>query len=144
MPIRITIEVDTEEQLDHVLANLKIEKGKIVAQTASDIATTIEKPEVLVNLLKEMKFHPKQLDLLKTLYENPDGVEDDELRKRLDLETGQALGGTLSGLTHQAKKFSLQGTDVVTGKGKKDADGVLRWYYMLTPQMMEVMKKTES
>jgi hypothetical protein len=141
MGIKITIEVDTSDELEYILSNWKTERGTVVTKTASDTPNVPKKRERLTSFFKEIKDYPRQFALLQTLYENPDGVIDDELKTKLNLDTGQALGGTLSSLTWKAKRFSLEGTDVVTGEDKKDTQGIPRWHYKLTPQMMEVMKQ---
>jgi len=144
MPIRITIEVDSVEQLNLVLSSWKTDRERTTTKTTPSVDITVKKPEGLSSLLKQMNHHPKQLALIKTLYENQDGLSDNELRAKLGLNTGNAFGGTLSGLTWQAKKLGLHGRDIVSREERKNAKGETYYFYKLTSEMVEMMKQSES
>lgn len=149
MGYKITIEVDSAEELDYILSNWKTEGKEVMIKQVGEgmpqKAVGKKTANDFRNLYKVIaNDRPKQYKILQILFENPEGLSDTELTSRVDLSTKNALGGTLSGFKWQGKKFGLETWDIIDREMRKDTRGKEFYFYKLTPQVREIMEQSKS
>lgn len=77
--------------------------------------------------------------MLTLLAENPAGLDDSELRSRLNLTGNSQLGGVVSGITKNAKAVDLDFHNVVTKRRSGYGRG-RTYHYVLVPGMRDFMQ----
>jgi hypothetical protein len=149
MAIRIktqnaVVEVDTLSEFSSVWKELHVNGQKPSKQ--SKISTTHHKrgrkPRVQErNIASFYKFlgDSKQAQFLKILREKPDGMTDDEMRSRFGLRSNIAMGGTIGGLTKNAKKFGFCLDEIIHIQPRVTKSGRRGYQYRLTREMLEVV-----
>lgn len=128
----VTIEVDSEKDLRIALSALQ-ETG--ITREEWDNAA---RPNAIKSFFKAIQPYPStnQYKMLVTLYENANGLTESELKEKLSIDSGQAFGGIMGGITKSADKLGLVSSNIYT-YGRTD-DG--RFVYKLTDEMLEVIK----
>jgi hypothetical protein len=77
------------------------------------------------------KLAPETIHYLRLLVEHPEGLSDEEIRKRLGLESRQKLAGMKGSITKAAEHVGLTGGDIIERDVGRDQQG--RTYHFAIP-----------
>ena len=139
----MVIRVSNAEELRLVLSALDTTGGRVPrkAESTGKLGHAKPSPSSPITLLQF--FHA--LDNTKVYYGmllalemTPEGMSDEELQKKLKIEQGQKLGGSIGGLSKRAERRGLKLSDMVTIT-EDTKNGVTKRHYALTDKMREVM-----
>lgn len=138
----ITVEVDTLDELRDVLNMLWALEGKPkppgISKEPSSLKPLPFVSEVSTTAIQMANFYRNLAKghtrtMIESLYDKPDGLTSEELKKILGLD-GSAFGGALGGITKAAKPYGLKGEDIVY----KPKEG--ETHYRLTPSVRETIR----